>query len=114
MQRHIKFWEITPRMDLLSDRAPNSAYLAAKPGACYALYFTNGGAVNLDLTRAPGTYEITWISISMGICVETGATLGYRPLDKTIEGGGVVTLTAPYNGGWVAALVHDVTQGGPT
>ena len=114
LERSIKFWEITPKMDLLSDRAPNEAYLAAKPGVCYALYFTNGGAVDLDLTGAPGTYGITWISLSMGICVETGATLGYRPLGKTIEGGGVVTLTAPYKGGWVAALVHEAMQGDST
>ncbi|MHC4433947.1 MAG: hypothetical protein ACYTBS_19065 [Planctomycetota bacterium] len=38
----IKFWDITPQMDLLSDRKTNEAYLAAKPGESYALYFTDG------------------------------------------------------------------------
>jgi hypothetical protein len=42
----------------------------------------------------------------MGITVETAAALNYRQVDKTIEGGKVVTLSAPYKGGWVAAIVR--------
>lgn len=105
LESRIKFWDITPLMELLSDRAPNEAYLAAKPGERYALYFTNGGSVKLDLSGAPGTFEITWISVSMGRTVESSQLGGYRLMDKTIEGGRVVTLSAPYKGGWVAALV---------
>jgi len=101
----IKFWDITPRMDLLSDRERNEAYLAAKPREQYALYFTNGGSVGLDLSDATGTLDVTWISVSMGIRVQTAATLGYRPVEKIIDGGGVVTISAPYKGGWVAAMV---------
>ncbi len=107
LESHIKFWEITPHMELLSDRAPNEAYLAAKPGECYALYFTNGGSVGLDLSSAPGAFNITWISISMGRIVESSEKGGYRLMDKTIEGGRVATLQAPYKGGWVAAIVKD-------
>jgi hypothetical protein len=92
-------------MELLSDRAPNEAYLAAKPGQCYALYFTNGGSVALDMSKAPGTFDITWISVAMGRIVESSQRGGYRLMDKTIEGGRVVTLSAPYKGGWVAAIV---------
>ena len=101
----IKFWDITPQMGLLSDREPNEAYLAAKPGQSYALYFTDGGSVGLDLSDAKGPFEMTWISVSMGITTRTSATGGYRLSKKTIEGGRVVTLSAPYKGGWVAALV---------
>ncbi|HJN16174.1 MAG TPA: hypothetical protein QGH10_11805 [Armatimonadota bacterium] len=101
----IKFWDITPRMDLLSDRESNEAYLAAEPGESYALYFTDGGSVGLDLSDAPGTFGVTWISVSMGTVTESSAAGGYRLMDKTIQGGGVVTLSAPYQGGWVAALV---------
>jgi hypothetical protein len=50
-------------------------------------------------------YSITWISISMGRAVESSEKGGYRLMDKTIEGGQVVTLSAPYKGGWVAAIV---------
>lgn len=105
LERQIKFWEITPHQELLSAREPNEAYLAAKPGECYALYFTNGGSVGLDLSKAPGTFNLTWISVAMGIPVETSQRGGYRPMDKTLEGGRVVTLDAPYKGGWVAAIV---------
>jgi hypothetical protein len=101
----IKFWDITPQMDLLSDRESNEAYLAAKPGECYALYFTNGGSVGLDLSGATGSFDITWISVSMGIPTQTSAAGRYRLMNKTIQPGGVVKLSAPYKGGWVVALV---------
>jgi len=105
LESQIKFWDTTPHLELLSDREPNEAYLAAKPGECYALYFTNGGSVGLNLSGVLGTFRITWISVSMGIPIETSQSGGYRLMDKTIEGNRVVTLSAPYKGGWVAALV---------
>jgi len=30
---------------------------------------------------------------------------GYGLMDETIQGGGVITMSAPYKGGWVAAIV---------
>ena len=89
------------QQELLSDRAPNEAYLAAKPGERYALYFANGGSVSLDLTGAPGPFAITWIRVAMDCVVESSQLGGYRLMDKRIEGGRVVTLSAPYKGGWV-------------
>jgi hypothetical protein len=61
--------------------------------------------VRLDLSNAPGTFAVTWISVSMGIPTRTSATGGYRLRPKTLAGGKVVTLPAPYKGGWVAVLV---------
>ncbi len=107
LEGRIKFWEVTPHMELLSDRGANEAYLAARPGQCYALYFTNGGSVRLDLSKAPGTFGITWISVAMGRVVESSQAGGYRPMDKTLEGGAVATVSAPYKGGWVAAIVKN-------
>lgn len=103
----IKFWDITPQMDLLSDRESNEAYLAAKPGEYYALYFTDGGSVGLDLSNATGSFQITWISVSLGITTQSSKTGGYRLMDKTIKGGDVVNISAPYKGGWVAAIVRE-------
>ena len=91
-------------MGLLSHRKRNEAYLAAKPGEHYALYLTNGGSVGLDLSDARGSFDVTWISVSMGITTQSSAAGGYRLMKKTIQGGGVVTLSAPYKGGWVAAI----------
>jgi len=102
----IKFWDITPQMGLLSHRESNEAYLAAKPGERYALYFTNGGSVGLDLSGATGSFDVTWISVSMGVRTRTSAAGGYRLMEKTIEGGGGVTISAPYKGGWVAAIIR--------
>lgn len=101
----IKFWDITPQMNLLSDRESNEAYLAAKPGKSYALYFTNGGSVGLDLSDAPGVFDVTWISVSMGVTTQSSAAGGYRMMSKTLQGGRIATLSAPYKGGWVAAIV---------
>mgnify|MGYP000873211326 CR=1 FL=1 len=91
----IKLWEVEPANQLLRNREPNEAYLAAKPGRAYALYFTHGGSVGLDLTDAKGPFEVRWIDIA------TGEWAGR----ETVEGGAVVTLTAPAEGHWVAAMV---------
>jgi len=105
VERSVKFWDVTPQMDLLSGRESNEAYLAAKPGEAYVLYFTDGGSVDLDLTDAAGPFEVTWISVSMGISTRTSAAGGYRLTKTTLAGGRGVTLSAPYKGGWVVVLV---------
>jgi hypothetical protein len=99
----IKLWELEPANQLLSDRADNEAYLAARPGRAYALYFTDGGAVGLDLRDAPGQFEVRWIDISTG-------DWGKR---QTIRGGAVVPVTAPAKGHWVAAIVKAGVKGAP-
>lgn len=106
LEQRMKFWEIEPHQELLSDRQPNEAYLAANPGRAYALYFTNGGSVTVDLTQAAGDFGVTWISVSMGIVVGTTSEPGKRRPTQAISGGKPVTLSAPYKGGWVAAIVR--------
>lgn len=91
----IQLWEVEPANHLLSARADNAAYLAARPGRAYALYFTRGGSAGLDLGDAPGTYDARWIDISTG---EWGK-------QEALQGGSVLTITAPSQGHWVAALV---------
>jgi len=91
----VKLWDLQPANELLSDRAENEAYLAARPGRAYALYLTDGGSVGLDLRKAPGPFEVRWINIGTG------------EWDKrdTLQGGGVATVAAPAKGHWVAAVV---------
>lgn len=91
----VKLWDLQPANDLLSDRAPNEAYLAARPGEAYTLYFTDGGSIGLDLTAAPGSFQVRWIDIAKGEWAARG----------TIEGGRVTALTAPAKGQWVAAVL---------
>ena len=93
----LKLWNVEPADELLEDRAENEAYLAARPGEAYALYFPNGGSVRLDLTAASGQLDLRWIDIG------TGAWHGDS---TTINGGGTVAISAPGKGHWVAALVN--------
>jgi hypothetical protein len=92
----IKMWEVEPANELLSERAENEAYLAARPGVAYALYFTNGGSVGLDLRQAAGRFDVRWIEIATGEWSKRGS----------IDGGAIVKIDAPGPGNWVAAVVR--------
>lgn len=92
----IALWDVKPANHLLGDRAANEAYLAARPGHAYALYFTDGGAVGLDLKTASGEFVVRWIDIATG-------EWGKR---ESLHGGGVVTVSAPAKGHWVAAILQ--------
>ncbi len=95
LETEIKMWEVKARLDLLSGRDSDEAYLAAKPGQKYVLYFTDGGSVKLDLKKHKGKFNLKWINI---------ATNKWGP-KTTITGGKAVTIDAPGSGGWVAAIV---------
>ncbi|NLF69386.1 MAG: hypothetical protein GX575_10075 [Candidatus Anammoximicrobium sp.] len=92
----IRLWDVEPANEWLSDRADNEAYLAARPGVAYVLYFTNGGAVGLDLTGARGPFDVRWIDIRSG-------DWGRR---ERLLGGSVVAIRAPAEGHWVAAILR--------
>ena len=94
MERHVRFWEMEPRPDLLRDRAPDSFYLMARPGAAYALYATDGGAVRLDLRDANGPFRLRWIEIRSAQWRE----------EEIVTGGSVVPIDAPGRGAWGAVL----------
>jgi len=92
----IKLWELEPANEFISERGDNEAYLAARPGRAYALYFTNGGGITLDLTAAPGSFEMRWIDIGTG---EWGTA-------TEISGGATVPVNAPSDKQWVAAILR--------
>jgi hypothetical protein len=91
----IKPWEIEPANHLLSDRADNEAYLSARFAQAYALYFTDGGSVLLDLRNASGRFEGSWIDI----------TAGKLTRNEIWEGGGHARLVPPAGGPWALALL---------
>jgi hypothetical protein len=91
----IKLWDVEPANQLLSERENNEAYVAAKAGESYALYFTDGGSVKLELKGASGQLDVRWIDIGTG-------EWGKR---EKIKGGSVVTIAAPGKGHWGAAIV---------
>jgi hypothetical protein len=90
----IKPWNVEPASDLLGDREPNEAYLAAAPGEAYALYFTDAGSVTVALTD--DTYEVHWFSVADG---STGSVM---PIDDARP----ATIKTPGGGGWSAAIVR--------
>ena len=79
---------------LLSDRAANEAYLTHIEGSQYAVYFPDGGAVGLDLSKAGGEFTLKWLNIA-------GSTW---EASKPVRGGGIIPLAAPGQGAW-AVLV---------
>jgi len=92
----VKFWEVRSHQELLSQREPDEAYLVARPGESYLLYFTQGGSVGLDLRKHRGEFHLNWIDIT------TGQMAG----DSRVAGGQTVTIKTPSNKPCVAALVR--------
>ena len=90
----VPLWTLRTRNGLLRDRAADEAYLAARAGEAYVLYFTDGGSVGLDLRKAKGAFDLRWMDLAKG---RWGAKAALR-------GGAVVTIGAPDKGGWVAVI----------
>jgi len=84
-----------PHNNLLSDSKPNEAYCLAKPGKEYAVYFSNGGQVTLDIGALKKPATIRWLEIMKS-----------RWLDaQRVEGKSKLTLRCPSRGYW-AVLVQ--------
>ena len=91
-------WEAVPRQELLSDREEDEAYLMAKEGAMYGLYFPKGsGSVGLDLKNYDKPFKIQWIDIGKGQVV----------IESEIQGGNVISIETPYDVeyGWACAII---------
>jgi len=85
-----------PGNDLLTNRKENGAYVTADPGRVYAVYFPDGGTVDLDLGDTPGRLQVRWLDI--------GSSAWTR--EEELEGGGTITLTAPGAGYWGAIVLR--------
>lgn len=96
LESKIPLWTVQPANELLSEREPNEAYLAADPGRAYALYFPAGGRVQLDLAAGQRVWVATWIDIDSG---EWGAT-------EEITLRKPISLSAPGKGNWAVALLR--------
>ena len=100
VESKVKFWNVEPRLDLLTSRQPDEAYLAADPGKAYILYFTKngGGSIGLKLDSYPDTkFKLNWINIGTGNFEST----------TTISGGSTVIIDRPDGSShWVATIVR--------
>ncbi|MBD3267229.1 hypothetical protein GF373_11220 [bacterium] len=100
VETKVKFWDVEPRLDLLAAREADEAYLAAKPGHAYILYFTQdgGGAVKLALRDSPDTtFQLYWLNVDAAEWEGTA----------TIAGGRAVPIQRPSDAAhWVAVIVR--------
>ena len=87
-----------PRNDLLSNREDNEAYVFANPGKEYAVYFPNGGSVDLDLRTNAKTdakkIDIRWLNISKSEW-KMGKIIPFRDS---------LTLSQPTDSHWVVLV----------
>jgi len=87
-----------PHNDLLSDREDNEAYCMANPGKEYAVYFTNGGQVTLDISPLKKPAEVRWLDIMKSQWTITQQT----------ENESKIKLSCPSKGYWAVLLKnHD-------
>ena len=100
VETRVKLWDVEPRLDLLTDRQSDEAYLAADPGNSYILYFTQngGGSVGLKLDDYPETtFHLNWVDVSTG---SQGPSM-------TLSGGSTVAIDRPDDSShWVATIVR--------
>jgi len=90
VEKDIKFWEINPGKNLLYSREEDEAYVSAKEGEKYVLYFPDIGDVRLNLNAYKNTFITKWINISTG---EYG-------VESTLQGGSNVNISTPSGGSW--------------
>ena len=88
-----------PHNDLLSDRTDNAAYCFANPGIEYAVFFTDGGAVSLDVSGpdAAEGWSARWLDIMASEWRDP------QPVDVSAPLG----LTAPGEGFWGVLVWRD-------
>jgi hypothetical protein len=96
IEAFVKFWEITPRMDLLIDNEQGEAYVTAKEGENYLVYFTRSGQVKLDLSKYSGKFTVRWIDINTALW--TG--------EEELSAGTIIDLHAKCNSGCFAVIIR--------
>ena len=96
LETEIKLWEVSPDNELLIERDENEAYLAAKPGEKYVIYFTEGGAVGLNLIDYRERFCLRWIDINTG---------DWHTSQTYLEGGEIVNISTPFQSPYIAVIL---------
>ena len=101
---HIPFWEMEPNDSITS---VSYDYCLSKKGEAYAIYLPTGGSTDVDLTGAPGDYNVFWYDPRNGGDLVSGSIL-------TLKGGGLQNTGLPpenVNLDWVAFIekIRDTT-----
>lgn len=94
IEKVMKFWDLVPRMDLLVGNEDGEAYIAAREGVSYMVFFPGMNQVHLDLRNYQRTFRVIWIDVATG----------YWRNSKEIKGGRVIPLGSRNNQGSIALL----------
>ena len=81
----------------LLEREANEAYLSLVEGSQYAVYFTIGGTVHLDLINPDGDFTLQWLDIESSLWLDP----------RVIEAPTRIKLTAPRPGHCAALLTKN-------
>ncbi|MFP4366405.1 MAG: hypothetical protein ACLFQA_04860, partial [Bacteroidales bacterium] len=92
----VRMWDIEPRMDLLRGAEGNAAYLAAREGEDYVIYFPKNGVVELDLKGHANAFIVRWIHTENGRWGNS----------HEIEGGTFTELRAVNENGSIAVITR--------
>jgi hypothetical protein len=85
-----------PHNDLLRERSSDEAYCLAEPARQYAVYFPDGGAAQLDVSKAKGSLQVRWLDIDRSAWREP----------QTVAGGGTLELKTPAKGHWAVLVLR--------
>ncbi|NNE76191.1 MAG: DUF5060 domain-containing protein, partial [Pricia sp.] len=96
-EKQIPFWEMKNENELVGNfSADNSVYCFASRSELYLVYLPHGGKATLDLTWAPGDFNVSWFNPRTG---------GPLVSETTIGGSQSVLLTAPTaDDDWLAVV----------
>ncbi|MFC4870858.1 putative collagen-binding domain-containing protein [Negadavirga shengliensis] len=94
VEEKVKMWEVEPQMELLTDLSPNEAYVAAKAGEKYIVFFPQEGEVSLNMAEASGNFELSWIDAT------TGEWLAVEEIAA-----GEISLSPPVDHGSIGVMV---------
>ncbi|MAS34082.1 MAG: hypothetical protein CL610_08745 [Anaerolineaceae bacterium] len=93
-----------PHNDLLAHRSWNEAFCLANPGVEYAVFFPDGGDIQLDVSAATGgEFTLRWLDIRDSKWVSE-ETITAEPTEGTMR------LVTPQEEGYWAALVQHVNE----
>ncbi len=90
---NMDFFTALPYNELLMSRESGEAYCRAVPGVEYAVYFPEGGEIELDLSQFEDEPSLVWLNV-----------LTSEWSEKTQINKEKVKLTAPDNDHWVALI----------
>ena len=93
----IDVFRAEPHNDLLSERDDNEAYCMAQPGVAYAVFFTDGGAVRLNVSALPDSRSprVRWLD---------AAASQWHDVQTVTSEGSTLILSSPGEGFWVALV----------